>query len=208
MQSGDTLFTIEQNLLGNGNLDTEITNADGKAVNAATLQPGQVVYVPSSASSTPAPTAAPTPAPAASSSSRSACTVQSGDTLFSIAQTLLSNGNLDTEITNADGSAVNPATLQPGQVVYVPASGSAAPAPGSSFAGSGASGFANLVSQQMFSKIFPNASAVYTYEGLVAATRAYHRFVTLAHSSRTSRKQQLSWPTFRMSRARWCLLQR
>ena len=100
-------------------------------------------------------------------------TVQGGDTLFSIAQKLLGNGNLYTEIRNIDGTAPNPAQLHPGQVLYVPG----APAHASHSApASGGSGFASILSQQNYQAMFPHRNALYTYEGLIGATRAFPRF--------------------------------
>jgi nucleoid-associated protein YgaU/predicted chitinase len=188
VQAGDTLFSIAQKLLGNGNLDTEITNANGSAVNPTTLQVGQVVYLPTGSASAPAP-ATPAPTTSNSSSSTIAYTVQSGDTLFSIAQKLLGNGNLYTEITNANGSAVNPTTLQVGQTVYLPGTSSGAPSSSSSStAPSGGGGFASIVSQQMFSQIFPNANPIYTYEGLVSATQTYPTFCNEGSSAQNQQE--------------------
>jgi predicted chitinase/LysM repeat protein len=160
IQAGDTLFSIANKLLGNGNLYTEITNAAGVAPSATQLQPGDVVYVPSAGA----------PAP------RTPYTVQAGDTLFSIAQAMLGNGNLYTQITNANGTAPNPAQLQPGDVVYLPSStASTSPAAPAAPASSGA-GFASIVSRQTYASIFPNSNPLYTYDGLVAAAQTFPSF--------------------------------
>jgi hypothetical protein len=41
---------------------------------------------------------------------------------------------------------------------------------------SGGSGFASIVSQETFKKIFPNSNALYTYGGLIAAARKFPLF--------------------------------
>ena len=92
-------------------------------------------------------------------------TVQAGDTLFSIAQNLLGNGNLYTETRNTDGTIPDPAQLQPGQVLCLPAT--TVP---------GGNGFGSIVSQQIYKTIFPNSNALYTYDGLIAAAGAYPLF--------------------------------
>jgi predicted chitinase len=108
-------------------------------------------------------------------------TVQAGDTLFSIAQKLLGNGNLYTEIRNPDGTRPNPAQLHPGQVLYLPgrtahASHSAPAYASHSAPASGGSGFASILSQENYQAMFPNRNALYTYDGLIGATRAFPRF--------------------------------
>lgn len=100
-------------------------------------------------------------------------TVQAGDTLFSIAQKFLGNGNLYTEIRNIDGTRPNPAQLHPGQVLHLP--GATAHASHSAPA-SGGSGFASMLSQENYQAMFPNRNALYTYDGLIGATRAFPRF--------------------------------
>jgi predicted chitinase len=116
-------------------------------------------------------------------------TVRAGDTLFSIAQKLLGNGNLYTEIRNIDGTRPNPAQLHPGQVLYLPgatahashsasahASRSAPVHASHSAPASGGSGFATILSHQNYQAMFPNRNALYTYDGLIGATRAFPRF--------------------------------
>jgi len=46
--------------------------------------------------------------------------VQSGDTLYDIAQRMLGDGNRWTEIKNCDGSSPDQNQLQPGQELCVP----------------------------------------------------------------------------------------
>jgi parallel beta-helix repeat protein len=106
IQAGDTLFSIAKTILGDGNLYTQITNASGTAPDPTQLQPGDVVYLPS----------------AGASALRTAYTIQVGDTLFGIAQKILGNGNLYTQITNANGTTPNATQLLPGDVVYLPGS--------------------------------------------------------------------------------------
>ena len=112
-------------------------------------------------------------------------TVQAGDTLFSIAQKLLGNGNLYTEIRNMDGTIPNPAQLHPGQVLDLP--GAPAQAPHSAPA-SGGSGFASILSQENYQAMFPNRNALYTYDGLIGATRAFPRFCNEGSSQQNQRE--------------------
>ena len=112
-------------------------------------------------------------------------TVQAGDTLFSIAQKLLGNGNLYTEIRNMDGTIPNPAQLHPGQVLDLP--GAPAHAPHSAPA-SGGSGFASILSQENYQAMFPNRNALYTYDGLIGATRAFPRFCNEGSSQQNRRE--------------------
>jgi predicted chitinase len=130
-------------------------------------------------------------------------TVETGDTLFSIAQKRLGNGNLYTEIRNTDGSAPNPAQLHPGEVLCLPgatahASHSTSTAHGSHGAPAtqashrtpvlGGSGFASIVSEQTYQAIFPNRNSLYTYDGLIGATRAFPRFCNEGSSQQNRRE--------------------
>jgi len=121
-------------------------------------------------------------------------TVQAGDTLFGIAQKMLGNGNLYTEIRNTDGSAPNPAQLHPGQVLCLPGATAhashRAPAAQESHhtPASGGSGFASIVSQQTYQAIFPNRNGLYTYDGLIGATRAFPRFCNEGSSQQNRRE--------------------
>jgi hypothetical protein len=65
----------------------------------------------------------------------------------------------------------------------VPAKVYAASAPAS-----GGSGFASIVSQQSYKKIFPNSNALYTYDGLIAAARKFPLFCNEGSSQQNRRE--------------------
>jgi predicted chitinase len=90
--------------------------------------------------------------------------VQSGDTLYIIAERTLGDGNRWHEIKNPDGTSPDPNQLQPGQELCLPG----APSPG----------FAGIVSRETYNALFPNRNGVYTYDGLIAASQQYPRFCT------------------------------
>lgn len=106
--------------------------------------------------------------------------VKAGDTLYSIAQQQLGNGNLWTEITNPDGTAPNPNQLQVGQELCLPSSRPAPPPAGS--------GIANIVSSATFAAMFPNRNSLYTYDGLVTAARSYPKFCNEGSSDQCKRE--------------------
>jgi len=91
--------------------------------------------------------------------------VQSGDTLYIIAQRKLGDGNRWTEIKNSDGSSPNSTQLQPGQELCLPG----APSPGGN-------GFASILSRETYATLFPNRNPLYTYDSLIAATQRYPQF--------------------------------
>jgi mannan endo-1,4-beta-mannosidase len=97
--AGDTLYLIAQRFLGDGTRWEEITNADGTSIDPQNLQIGQVVRIPGRP-----------------------YTVVAGDTLYLIAQRFLGDGTRWKEITNPDGTSIDPQTLQIGQVVCLPES--------------------------------------------------------------------------------------
>ncbi len=163
IQPGDTLFDVAARELGDGSLYTGITTENGSPVDASQLQPGQTVILPSGA---------------ASVSSRQPYTMQSGDTLFTIAQRLLSDGNRYTEITSADGLPPVPEQLEVGDIVYLPGEAAPAqPAPGpGAHPTNDQGGFARIVSRDLFSRLFPNPHPIYTYDALLAATKDFPLF--------------------------------
>lgn len=97
-------------------------------------------------------------------------TVKTGDTLFIIAQQLMGDGNRWREILKLDSTPftdTDAANLQVGQEICIP-NGSVPPLPGN--------GFAGIVSRQTYEAMFPNRDALYSYDGLVAATQKYPSF--------------------------------
>lgn len=102
-------------------------------------------------------------------------TVQTGDTLYKIAQQKLGDGNRWSEIMNTNGTRFTEAeagNLQAGQVICLPGGGSPPPPPPPP----GGGGFANIVSRQIFEGMFPNRNPLYTYDSLVAAAQKYPQF--------------------------------
>jgi predicted chitinase len=93
-------------------------------------------------------------------------TVESGDTLFDIAQAYYGDGNQWTKISAANGN-IQPQSLQIGQQLQIPAVDSPSPT---------GNGFAGIVSRQTFEALFPNRDQFYSYDGLVAATQKYPSF--------------------------------
>lgn len=97
-------------------------------------------------------------------------TVKTGDTLFIIAQQLMGDGNRWHELLKPDSTPFTDAdatNLQVGQEICIP-NGSVPP--------SGGNGFAGIVSRQTYEAMFPNRDALYSYDGLVAATQKYPSF--------------------------------
>jgi nucleoid-associated protein YgaU len=135
IRSGDTLWAIAVQNLGNGNRWREITKSSGQSFTddeAKRLQIGQVVYIPEPPAPTPTPSPAPTPSPVVTPN-RSSYTIKSGDTLWAIAQRNLGNGDRWREITKENGQSFTDdeaRRLQIGQVVYLAGSNTIpAPAP-------------------------------------------------------------------------------
>ena len=90
-------------------------------------------------------------------------TVQPGDTLFTIAQQKLGDGNRWPEIKNPNGFSPDPSKLYPGEELCLPMA-------------AGGGGLADIVPRGTFDALFPNRSGLYTYEGLVAASHRYAGF--------------------------------
>jgi predicted chitinase len=90
-------------------------------------------------------------------------TVQPGDTLFTIAQQKLGDGNRWPEIKSPNGFSPDPSKLYPGEELCLPMA-------------AGGGGLADIVPRGTFDALFPNRSGLYTYEGLVAASHRYAGF--------------------------------
>jgi len=88
--------------------------------------------------------------------------VQSGDTLYTIAQQKLGDGNRWPEIKNPDGSSPDPSKLYPGEELCLPVAAG--------------DGFTDIVSRASFDTLFPNKNGLYTYDNLVAASHQYVGF--------------------------------
>jgi chitinase len=98
----------------------------------------------------------------------SSYTIQSGDTLFLIAQRLLGNGNRWREIMKPNGSPFTEeeaSNLQPGQEICIPQN---TPRSGN--------GFASIVSREIYEAMFPNRNQLYTYDSLITAVQKYPPF--------------------------------
>ncbi len=115
--SGDTLSEIALRFLGDASRWREITDANGNTFTeeqARYLRIGQVVYLPGSDGSSQNP---------GGSNDLTSYTIQSGDTLWNLAEQYLGSGSRWREITKSDGSSFTEAearSLQVGQVVYFP----------------------------------------------------------------------------------------
>ncbi|MEM1256347.1 MAG: Dot/Icm T4SS effector Zinc-dependent metalloprotease LegP [Cyanobacteria bacterium P01_H01_bin.21] len=97
--------------------------------------------------------------------------VKSGDIPFDIAQRELGNGNRWREILKPDGSRLtelDAINLQPGQQLCIPG----APLPSPSIL----TGFANIVSRQIYETMFPHRNDLYDYDSLIAAVQQYPQF--------------------------------
>lgn len=97
--------------------------------------------------------------------------VKPGDTLFIIAQQRLGDGNRWREILKSNSAPftdADVANLQVGQEICIPNRSIPSPSP--------VHGFGSIVSRQTFETMFPNRHALYSYEGLVAATQKYPSF--------------------------------
>jgi LysM repeat protein len=107
VQPGDTLSGIAQQAYGDGNEWPKIYDANKQVIgsNPNVIYPGQVLYIPA---------ISPTPG--------SNYTVQSGDTLSSIAQRAYGDSNQWQVIYDANKHVIgsNPNVIYPGQVLYIP----------------------------------------------------------------------------------------
>jgi nucleoid-associated protein YgaU len=120
VKSGDTLWDIASQYLGSGTKWTSILKANGTnftEAEARSLQIGTVVYFPPSTN-----TANPVgPSPV---SNLPTYVIQSGDTLWTVAQRFLGNGTRWTSILKQNGTRFSDAetrSLQVGTIVYLPA---------------------------------------------------------------------------------------
>ena len=137
VQTGDTLWDIAKNQLGDGTHWTEIRQANGLAFSeeeASGLQIGEIIYLPSEGTNSASETTVPNDLPVNQSESEKppstepnpdfyTYTVASKDTLWDIAQQELGDGNRWTEILRQDGTTfteATAATLQVGQEIYIP----------------------------------------------------------------------------------------
>jgi lysozyme family protein/nucleoid-associated protein YgaU len=140
IKPNDTLWTIAFRELGNGDRWREIKKANGSTfteAEARNLQVGQSVYLPVSyqtgsgnpVTSPPVNNSKPVqPLP----SGDRPYAIQSGDSLWAIAQRELGNGDRWREIKKANGTTFTEAEsrrLQVGQVIYLPGSGTTSPRP-------------------------------------------------------------------------------
>jgi basic endochitinase B len=110
--------------------------------------------------------------------------VESGDTLFLIAERELGNGNRWPEITKPNCTPFTEEEarrLQPGDETCLP-NGSTPPPEGG--------GFAAIVSRQTYETMFPNRNSLYSYDGLVTATKRYPTFCN--EGSATQHKREAS----------------
>jgi nucleoid-associated protein YgaU len=118
-RSGDNLWNLAAQYLGNPTRWPEITKADGTSYTSAEAQqilPGTVVYLP---------IGNPNSTPPAQVGEQQKYIVKAGDSLWSIAQRYLGNGSRWREIRKANGSAFTDAEvrqLRIGQAVYLPVS--------------------------------------------------------------------------------------
>jgi LysM repeat protein len=107
VQGGDTLSSIAQQAYGNSSQWQIIYDANKQVIgsNPNVIYPGQVLYIPA---------ISPTPG--------SNYTVQSGDTLSSIAQQAYGDSNKWQIIYDANKQVIgsNPNVIYPGQVLYIP----------------------------------------------------------------------------------------
>lgn len=100
IKSGDTLWSIAENYLGNGAKYKELKNLNG--LTSDTIYPGQTLKIPGSKHT----------------ESYSTYTIQKGDTLWSIAQRFLGDGSRYKEIMNLN--SLTSTTIYPGQVLNIP----------------------------------------------------------------------------------------
>ncbi len=99
VKRGDTLWGIAESLLGNGNIYREIMVLNG--LTSDRIYPGQVLKIPQNTSET-----------------EILYTVKKGDTLWSIAERFLSDGNSYKLIMELNGLTTE--TIYPGQILRIP----------------------------------------------------------------------------------------
>lgn len=107
-------------------------------------------------------------------------TVKPGDIPFDIAQRELGNGDRWREIRKPNGSQLTETdamNLQPGQELCIP--GSSPPL---------TTGFANIVSRQIYEAMFPHRNSLYSYDSLVAAVQKYPQFCNEGSSEQRQRE--------------------
>jgi nucleoid-associated protein YgaU len=112
VQSGDSLWSIAQQLYGNGALWSQIYNANQNQIaNPNLIFPNQVLNIPASSGGTLTPgTTPPTTNPPGNQTGGGAgqYTVRPGDSLWSIAQAIYGNGGRWSEIYNANSAKIGP----------------------------------------------------------------------------------------------------
>jgi predicted chitinase len=97
-------------------------------------------------------------------------TIQAGDTLFDLATAAFGAANANQGVTaiEAANPGIDPANLQIGQAISIPAVNGTQPPSGQGFG----------VSEEVFDQLFPQRNAFYTYAGLVDAASRYPAFGT------------------------------
>jgi len=115
VQSGDTLFRIAQRVYGDGDQWPRIRDANPGIV-PDNLQIGQRIVIPAGGSE-------PTNVPPPPAPGTRTYVVQSGDTLFAIAQRIYGDGSQWPRIRDAN-PGIDPDNLQIGQRIVIPAGGS------------------------------------------------------------------------------------
>lgn len=111
VQSGDTLWAIATQLLGDGRLWPELWQENRDTIpDPRNIHPGQVLKLPTGIKAPPAP--------------EGSYTVKSGDTLYDIAQATYGSGNDWPRIYAANRTVIggNPNLIHPGQVLVLPKS--------------------------------------------------------------------------------------
>ncbi len=113
--------------------------------------------------------------------------VQSGDTLFLIAQRELGDGNLWRKITTPNCTALteeDARRLQPGDEICLPNENGN----GNGNGNGGGNRFSDIVSRQTYEAIFPNRNSLYAYDSLVTAIQRYPNFCN--EGSNTQRQRE------------------
>jgi nucleoid-associated protein YgaU len=122
VQAGDSLWSIAQQLYGNGSLWSQIYNANqGQIANPNLIFPGQVFNIPASSGSG---TLTPGTTPPGNQTGGTAgqYIVRPGDSLWSIAQSIYGNGGRWQEIYNANTAKIgpNPSLIFAGTELTIP----------------------------------------------------------------------------------------